>query len=53
MFVMRAEGMQAKGKGENQSNSTGGQMKVRAPRFVAWFVVWFLMLEMSKFDGSN
>ena len=47
-FVIRAVG-----KGENQSDSTGVRMKIRAPRFVAWFVELFLMLEMSKIDGSN
>ena len=30
--------VQAKGKEANQSNSTGGRMKVRAPRLVARFV---------------
>ena len=53
LFVMSAEGIQAKGKGENQSELTVVRMKIRAPRFVACFVVWCLMIEWSKIDGSN
>ena len=45
LFVMRTEGIQAKGKGKNQSNLTGVRMKIQAPSFVAWFVVWVLMIE--------
>jgi len=52
-FVMRTEVIQAEGKRENQSNSTGVQMKIQAPRFVAWFVVLVLMIEWSKINGSG
>jgi hypothetical protein len=49
---MRAEGTQAEGEGEKQSDLTGVRMEIRALRFMVWFV-WFSVLEMSKIDGSN
>jgi hypothetical protein len=55
--VTRAEGIQAKNEGENQSNLTGVRMKIWATRFVAWFVVWFVVLVLmdkwSKTNGSD
>ena len=48
--VLISDGIQAKGRGENPSYSTGVWRKT--PRFVAWFVC-LLVIEESKIDGSN
>ena len=53
LVVIRAKGFQAKGEEENKNNSAGVQMKVRAPRFVAWFVAWSMIDEWLEFDESN
>ena len=42
-----------KSKIDKSSNSTGVQMKVRAPRFVAWFVVLLMINEWLEVDKSN
>ena len=48
LFVIQAEGFQAKGKDENQSNSTGVRMKVQTPRLVARFMSLLMKIVRMK-----